>query len=85
LKSTCFTELGNIIEYDVEILKGILAVLEDIGSQLEAADRIRGYDPWTGITLLERDIEDRTMLLSDDFCEVHSDLVKCLSHPVNLH
>jgi hypothetical protein len=75
----------KIGEEDKKTLREIVTALGEIGSQLDAADKLRGHDPWHAIASQEARIKDLARLLSDRFRRTHSDLVRRLSACENLH
>jgi hypothetical protein len=70
---------------DTETLQEIVAALREIGSQLDAADKLRGHDPWPAIARQETRIRSLAARLSDRFCDRYPDLVQRLAASANLH
>lgn len=75
----------EISQEDKETLREIAAALGKVGSQLDAADKVRGHDPWGVIARQEATVRSLTELLSDRFRRMYSDLVQRLSTCTNLH
>ena len=70
---------------DTEHLQEIVAALGKIGSQLDAADRVRDFRPWAEIARQEAEIKRRAGMLSARFRSAHADLIARLSTSHNLH
>ena len=70
---------------DTETLQEIVAALRQVGSQLDAADKLRGHDPWQAIARQETRIRKLAERLSDRFRNRYLDLVYSLSACANLH
>jgi hypothetical protein len=70
---------------DRKTLREIAAALGKVGSQLNAADKVRGHDPWSVIARQEATVRSLTELLSGRFRRMYSDLVQRLSTCTNLH
>ena len=70
---------------DTETLQEIVAALRQVGSQLDAADKLRGHDPWPAIASQETTIRSLAERLSDRFCSRYPGLVHRLSACANLH
>lgn len=75
----------KIEKEDTKVLREIVAVLGNVGGQLDAADKVRDYDPWSVIASQEAEVKSLAEMLSDRFCRTHSDLVKRLMACTNLH
>jgi hypothetical protein len=72
-------------EEDIRTLRQIVAALGEVGSQLDAADRVRGHTPWEGIARQEAAIQNLTARLSGRFRRRHRGLVERLSTCAVLH
>jgi hypothetical protein len=70
---------------DTTILGRISIGLTEIGSQLDAADRMPGHSPWSAIADQEAEIRRLAPGLSDRFSTAHPDLATCLRSCHNLH
>ena len=66
-------------------LKAIAAALGRVGSELDAADRVRGHSPWGEIARQEKRIGCLAKRLSGGFCRAHPDLVRRLAACTSLH
>lgn len=76
---------GKIQVEDSKVLQEIIAALDEIGSQLDAADRIRDHNPWVVIAGKELEIKRQITLLSGPFSRTHGDLLERLVKPSGLH
>lgn len=75
----------RIGEEDKKVLRKIMTALGKIGGQLDAADKVRGHNPWSAIARQEEKVRSLAKLLSDRFCRTHSELVQRLLACTNLH
>jgi hypothetical protein len=75
----------RIGEKDKKVLREIMMALGKVGSQLDAADKVRGHNPWSAIAGQEAKVRSLAELLSDRFCRTHSELVQRLLACTNLH
>jgi hypothetical protein len=73
------------LEKDRKTLHGIAAALDEVGRQLDAADRMPGHDPWPAIARQGATVRDLAGMLSARFRRAHPDLVARLSGCTNLH
>ena len=73
------------VDQDTMILRQITNALTEVGSQLDAADRMRGHSPWSAIGRQEAEIKRLARGLSDRFCMAHPGLVEQLRSCRNLH
>ena len=64
---------------DRTTLKKIVAALDEVGSQLDQADRRRGYRPWEAIARQEDRIHELAHQLSAAFRRTHADLANRLA------
>jgi hypothetical protein len=70
---------------DAAILEQIILALDRVGGELDAADRIRGYEPWRAIARQEAEALRLAAGLSDRFRRTHPDLMRRLLACANLH
>ena len=76
---------GRSVKDDRDALRKICAALEEVGRQLDAADRMPDHDPWRAIAQQGTIVRSLTELLSDRFRRAHPALVARLSDPASLH
>lgn len=73
------------LEEDRNTLRKICAALDEVGRQLDAADRVPGHDPWSAIARQGALVSRLAELLSARFRCTHLDLAERLSGCANLH
>jgi hypothetical protein len=70
---------------DAQIVVCIVAALEAVGRELDAADHLPGYEPWAAITRQETEVRRLAAGLSDAFRWVHPQLADRLLGCAALH
>lgn len=70
---------------DKQILNEIIAALNEVGHQLDGADRCRGYSPWAAIARQGDEVGRLVGLLSEPFRRTHAALVEDILTARHLH